>query len=573
MDNRNLAIAIVLCIVIFLGWNFLSYKMGWIPEEKAPGKVTTPSAGSSSPDAPVGSPDAPAGSPDAPSGSPGAVADFSGQPPAPAVDTGRTVSVETPLYTAVLQTDGGILRRFTLKGYRTGIGASAPLVEMIGGPAAAQAPLGILLDGLATWNGPQWTLAGGDLRLADGEGGVLTFSAEADGVTLRRELAFSASDYVITERLFLASPRPRTVNTAFTLGISSLNTDRKVSVFSSLRHALLGGAQPEPEESQYNPTRVAWLQGADFDEESSTADLAKGTPVLNGASWMGVMNNYFLGAVSMDDPAAGAKGRLIGNVYHVLIGKTGVTLRPGEEILLRSAYFIGPKESGGLAATPNELGRALDYGFFSVIARPLVRLLVFFHGYTDNYGTAIILMTMLIKLIFWPLSQKSYKSMNQMKKLQPMMLKIREKYKNDKDAINRETMQLYKTYKVSPAGGCLPIVVQIPVFFGLYQGLLNAIELRHAPFIDVLPFTDIPWLADLASPDPLLITPLIMGATMFLQQKMSPSSADPTQARIMMLMPLIFTVLFLNFPAGLVVYWLVNNVISIGQQWWQLRRA
>ncbi|MDR2669105.1 MAG: membrane protein insertase YidC [Desulfovibrio sp.] len=568
MDNRNLAIAIVLCIVIFLGWNFLSYKMGWIPEEKTPGKAIAPSARSSAPDAPTGSPDAPAGSPDA-------VADFAGQSPAPgpASDTGRAVSVETPLYTAVLQSDGGVLRRFTLKGYRTGIGGSAPLVEMVDAPAAAQAPLGILLDGLATWNGPQWTLTGGDLTLADGEDGVLTFTADVDGVALRRELAFSASDYVITERLFLASPKPRSVNTAFTLGISSLNTDRKVSVFTSLRHALLGGPQPEPEESQYNPTRIAWLQGADFDEESAPADLAKGTPVLNGASWMGVMNNYFLGAVSMDDPAAGAKGRLIGSVYHVLIGKTGVALRPGEEVLLRSAYFLGPKESGRLAATPNDIGRALDYGFFSVIARPLVRLLVFFHGYTNNYGLAVILMTMLIKLIFWPLSQKSYKSMNQMKKLQPMMLKIREKYKDDKEAMNREVMQLYKTYKVSPAGGCLPIVVQIPVFFGLYQGLLNAIELRHSPFIATLPFSDIPWLADLASPDPWLITPLTMGATMFLQQKMSPSSADPTQARIMMLMPLIFTVLFLNFPAGLVVYWLVNNVISIGQQWWQLRRA
>jgi YidC/Oxa1 family membrane protein insertase len=561
MDNKNLAAAIALCIVIFLGWNFLSYKMGWIPAEKAPGKTVAPSAESSASDVAALSPDA--------------VADFAGQspPPVSAPDTGRTVGVETPLYTAVLQADGGVLRRFALKGYRTGIGESAPPVEMIGAQAAAPAPFGVLLNGSATWNGPKWTLAGDDLHLEDGEGGVLTFTADVDGVALRRELAFSASDYVITERLFLTSPRQRTVNTAFTLGIPSLDTDRKVSVFVSLRHALLGGAQPEPEESQYNPTRIAWLQGADFDEEGSTADLAEGTPVLNGASWIGVMNNYFLGAVSMDDPAAGAKGRLIGGVYHVLIGKTGIVLRPGEEVMLRSAYFIGPKESGRLAATPNNIGRALDYGFFSVIARPLVRLLVFFHGYTNNYGTAVILMTVLIKLLFWPLSQKSYKSMNQMKKLQPMMLKIREKYKDDKEAMNREVMQLYKTYKVSPAGGCLPIAVQIPVFFGLYQALLNAIELRHSPFIANLPFTDIPWLVDLASPDPWLITPLIMGATMFLQQKMSPSSADPTQARIMMFMPLVFTVLFLNFPAGLVVYWLVNNVISIGQQWWQLRRA
>jgi YidC/Oxa1 family membrane protein insertase len=560
MDNKRLVLAVGLSVVIFLGWNFLSYRMGWI-EERTPGRADSPPpAGSSAPDTP---------------GTPEAGADFAGRSPAPALpsDTGRTVGVETPLYSAALREDGGVLRRFALKGYRTGIEASAPMVEIVGDQAAAGAPFGILLDGLATWNGPKWTLEGDDLHLADGESGALTFTAEVDGVALRRELTFSASDYVITERLYLSSPQRRTVNTAFTFGASSLDTDRKVSVFSSLRHTLFGGTPPEPEESQYNPTRIAWLEGSGFDEESSTSDLAEGTPILKKVSWMGVMNNYFLGAVGMDDPDAGGKGRLIGGVYHVLIGRTGIVLPPGGEVLLRGAYYIGPKESGRLAAAPDNMSKALDYGFFSVIARPLVRLLIFLHGYTNNYGAAVILMTVIIKLIFWPLSQKSYKSMNQMKKLQPMMLKIREKHKDDKEAMNRETMQLYKTYKVSPAGGCLPLVVQIPVFFGLYQALLNAIELRHSPFIATLPFTDKPWIADLASPDPWLITPLIMGATMFLQQRMSPPAADPAQAKIMMLMPPVFTVLFLNFPAGLVVYWLVNNVISIGQQWWQLRRA
>ena len=205
--------------------------------------------------------------------------------------------------------------------------------------------------------------------------------------------------------------------------------------------------------------------------------------------------------------------------------------------------------------------------------KPLLMLLEFFYSYAHNYGVAIILLTIVIKILFWPLSQKSYKSMQQMKQLQPLIVKIREKYADDKESMNREIMQLYKTYKVNPAGGCLPILIQIPVFFGLYQALLNAIELRHAPFISTLPFTNMPWLADLASPDPLLITPLVMGATMFLQQKMTPAPGDPTQAKVMMLMPLIFTVLFINFPSGLVVYWLINNVISIGQQWMQLRRT
>jgi len=160
-----------------------------------------------------------------------------------------------------------------------------------------------------------------------------------------------------------------------------------------------------------------------------------------------------------------------------------------------------------------------------------------------------------------------------MKRLQPMLTKLREKYADDKERMNQEIMQLYKTYKVNPAGGCLPMVVQIPVFFGLYKALLGSIELRHASFINHVPFTDLVWLADLSVKDPYYVTPLIMGATMFIQQKMTPSGGDPTQAKIMLLMPVVFTFMFLNFPAGLVVYWLVNNVLSIAQQWWMMRKA
>jgi YidC/Oxa1 family membrane protein insertase len=173
----------------------------------------------------------------------------------------------------------------------------------------------------------------------------------------------------------------------------------------------------------------------------------------------------------------------------------------------------------------------------------------------------------------WPLSQKSYKSMEQMKKIQPMIQKLREKHADDKERMNQEIMALYKTYKVNPAGGCLPMVVQIPVFFGLYKALLGSIELRHAPFITNVPFTDLVWIADLSAKDPYYVTPLIMGATMFIQQKMTPTGGDPTQAKIMLLMPVVFTFLFLSFPAGLVVYWLVNNVLSIAQQWWMMRKA
>jgi YidC/Oxa1 family membrane protein insertase len=237
------------------------------------------------------------------------------------------------------------------------------------------------------------------------------------------------------------------------------------------------------------------------------------------------------------------------------------------------SYWFGPKDRHLMHAVSDELAKSVDLGMFSIIAKGLLWILEFFHKYVGNWGLAIIMLTIVIKIIFWPLTAKSYSSMEKMKRLAPMMQKIKEKHKDDKEAMNREVMALYKTYGVNPASGCLPLLVQMPVFFGLYQALLTSIELRHASFIPTLPFTDLPWLADLSAKDPFYITPLVMGVTMFLQQRLSPPAADPTQQKIMMFLPIIFTFLFLAFPAGLVVYWLVNNVISIGQQWWMLNRG
>jgi YidC/Oxa1 family membrane protein insertase len=198
-----------------------------------------------------------------------------------------------------------------------------------------------------------------------------------------------------------------------------------------------------------------------------------------------------------------------------------------------------------------------------------------FYSVIPNYGVAIIILTLLVKAVLWPLGTKSYKSMAEMKRMQPLLNEIRAKYPNDKKKMNEEVMALYKTYKINPMGGCLPMLVQIPVFFALYRMLYEAIELRHAPFIG--------WINDLSAPDRLFHFPfsipfmeppygipvltLIMGVTMFIQQKMSPPVGDPTQAKMMMLMPVVFTVIFINFSSGLVLYWLVNNVVSISQQY------
>ncbi|MBU4153552.1 MAG: membrane protein insertase YidC, partial [Proteobacteria bacterium] len=217
------------------------------------------------------------------------------------------------------------------------------------------------------------------------------------------------------------------------------------------------------------------------------------------------------------------------------------------------------------------LDKVINFGWFDVIAKPTLFLLNFLHHYLHNYGVAIILVTIIFKLLFWPISHKGMKSMKTMQKIQPKMAKLREKYKDDTERLNQEMMTLYKTYKVNPLGGCLPMILQIPVFFALYKVLLQTIELRHAPFML--------WITDLSAPDRLYIgfdipglggipvLTLLMGASMFLQQKMTPTTGDPTQAKIMMFLPVIFTFMFLNFASGLVLYWFVNNLLSIVQQY------
>jgi len=220
---------------------------------------------------------------------------------------------------------------------------------------------------------------------------------------------------------------------------------------------------------------------------------------------------------------------------------------------------MGPRDPGILETVNYRLSEIIDFGIFDFIARPLLFVLNFFYSFVGNYGIAIILLTVVIKIVFWPLTQKSYSSMKAMQTLQPEMQKIREKFKNDKERLNREIMELYKTKRVNPLGGCLPMLIQIPVFFALYKVLLGNIDLRHAPFAL--------WITDLSAKDPYYITPIIMGGTMFLQQKMTPSTMDPTQAKIFMVMPIVFTFLFLNFPSGLVIYWLVNNILTILQQY------
>jgi len=222
--------------------------------------------------------------------------------------------------------------------------------------------------------------------------------------------------------------------------------------------------------------------------------------------------------------------------------------------------YLGPKETGRLKELGVSAEKLVDFGFFTIVAKPLLWFLNLTHGLTKNFGIDIIILSILIKIIFLPLTQISFKSMKEMQKVQPEMARLKETYKNDKARLQQEIMLLYKRRKINPMSGCLPMLIQIPVFIALYNALQNAIEMRHAPFFL--------WIRDLSAKDPIYITPLIMGASMVIQQKMTPTAADPTQAKMFMLMPIMFTFLFLNFPSGLVLYWLVNNLLSIAHQYY-----
>jgi YidC/Oxa1 family membrane protein insertase len=237
-----------------------------------------------------------------------------------------------------------------------------------------------------------------------------------------------------------------------------------------------------------------------------------------------------------------------------------ISVPPQGKVNATYRIYLGPKDEDRLKSLGVGAEKLTDFGFFTIVAKPLLWFIRVTHKVTGNYGIDIIIISILIKIIFLPLTQISMKSMKEMQKVQPEMSRLKEQYKNDKARLQQEIMLLYKRRKINPMSGCLPMLIQIPVFIALYNALQNGIEMRHAPFFL--------WIVDLSAKDPIYITPIIMGATMFIQQKMTPSAADPAQAKMFLLMPVMFTFLFLNFPSGLVLYWLVNNVLSIAHQYY-----
>jgi YidC/Oxa1 family membrane protein insertase len=287
------------------------------------------------------------------------------------------------------------------------------------------------------------------------------------------------------------------------------------------------------------------------------AKKIKEAVVVDSPQWIAYTSKYFLFASIGEAYQKGIMEKQGDSA--IVIGKQHIKLNPGVKESITYKLFIGPKQFTLLKSIGYSLYKSIDFGIFAFLAIPLLQTLIFLHGFVKNYGVAIILLTVIIKIITYPLTKKSMVSMKKMQKFQPQIQKIKEKYKGDAQKINAATMELYKKEGINPMGGCLPMFLQIPIFFALYKSLMVAIELKNEPFFG--------WITDMSMKDPYYITPILMGITMFLQQKLSPSAGtDDFQKKLFLAMPLVFTFLFLNFPAGLVIYWLTNNILSIVQQ-------
>ncbi|MCG9014847.1 membrane protein insertase YidC, partial [Laribacter hongkongensis] len=386
---------------------------------------------------------------------------------------------------------------------------------------------------------------------------VTLAAAPVNGVEVKKIFTFKRDSYVIDVRYDIIN-----------------HSDKPVDATAYYR-LLRDGKAPEGESSMAHTfTGPAVYTEAGKFQKVSFEDLAKGKgdyvrQADNG--WVAMVQHYFVSAwilktndgKSVCSSAEACQFELkpaAGDLYSAGVLVKLPVVAAGQQYSIDMPLYAGPEDTRRMATVAPGLVLTKDYGWVTIIATPLFWLLDKLYGLVHNWGWAIVLLTVLVKAAFYPLSAASYRSMAKMKALAPRMQRLKEQYGDDRQKFQQATMEMYKTEKVNPLGGCLPIVVQIPVFIGLYWALLASVELRQAPWIL--------WIHDLAKPDPYYILPALMAATMYLQTFLNPPPADPLQAKMMKIMPLAFSVMFFFFPAGLVLYWLVNNILSIAQQWW-----
>jgi YidC/Oxa1 family membrane protein insertase len=540
MDTQRLILLFIFGFSVLMIWE------AW-ERENRPKPAPAPAAQQGVPS----SPSAPA----APPGGPATAAK-----PAPAVPgaapgaKGETVRVTTDLMVAEIDTLGATLKRVEFLKHKDSADPTRNFV-LFGPERRYEAQSGLTREGgpnhLTAWSGQA-----GSVSLADGAEAVsVTLTGTGrDGVTVDKVYTFRRNSYIVEVALVVRNggPQPLAPYAYFQFthdGKPSSNVNQVAETFGAQSFTGFGVYSAEKAFEKVHPSDL------DKNKFERRAD----------SGWLAFVQHYFVAAWLIPDKVTrdyGAQKRPDG-LYSANVLLQPGTIAPGAAAEVKVSLYAGPQEKRRLEEAAPGLDLVVDYGFLAIIAWPLFWLLEKFHALSGNWGVAIILLTVLIKIIFFPLSAASYKSMAKMKLVTPRLTKIREMYGNDRQKMNQAMMDLYKTEKINPLGGCFPILVQIPVFIALYWVLLAAIELRHAPFML--------WIKDLSALDPYFVLPILMTATMVIQTKLNPVPPDPVQAKVMQFMPYVFSIFFFFFPAGLVLYWLVNNILSILQQW-QIQR-
>jgi len=542
--EKRVIIFLILSLAIIFGYDYVLKELGWLPQPP-PTQDASNQEPVSHPEEPLTQVRGTGSEVDKKSSFEVARQPNEGKPSpsssAVALPTGEdTVTIDTDLFRAELTNRGGVLKSWELKRYHTAL-PEQKSVQLVYSGGKFRGPLSI-------------TVSDADLDKAIREG---LYTLEKDFTTL------NASHPVGHVTLRFQDPNKQ-------LSVEKRLTFHHDSYVVDISVTLDGVTQPFDVGLGTNFGLVEWGDGfigligsasmvdGKVEKETPEAELErKGT-----VQWVALQDKYFL-SVLMPRQATAAVIKKEGDKIVSAGVRTG-SLSSGASVSLQ--LYAGPKEYDILRSLNAGLEDTIDFGWFifgswsvvKAVAKPIFYVLRFINDYTHNYGVTIILLTMALKLLFVPLQYKSYKSMKQMQVIQPKVLAVQEKFKEDRDRLNKELIKLYRDHKVNPVGGCLPMVLQMPVFVALFNILYMTIDLRQAPFML--------WITDLSVQDPYYVLPLIMGATMVIQQKITPTTMDPTQAKIMLMLPVFMTFLFINFPAGLVLYWLTNNVLTILQQ-------
>ncbi|KAB0479977.1 membrane protein insertase YidC [Vibrio chagasii] len=470
--------------------------------------------------------------------------------PGQVASSAKTITVTTDVLTLSIDTVGGDVVKADLNDYSAEFDSEESFVLLKNEPGhqfIAQSglvgPQGI---DLSSTNRPSYTVSADSLTLADGQDELrIPMTYQANGLDYTKTFILKRGSYAIDVEYDVVN---NSGNNA-TFGMYAHLRQNVMDDGGSLTMPTYRGGAYSTEDTRYKKYSFD-----DMQDRNLSLNLA------NGQGWAAMIQHYFASAwIPRDEAGSNLYTRVIGNLGDIGVRMPNKTIANGDEASFKATLWVGPKLQDQMAATAPNLDLVVDYGWLWFIAKPLHTLLSFIQGFVSNWGVAIIILTFIVRGAMYPLTKAQYTSMAKMRMLQPKLTAMRERIGDDRQRMSQEMMELYKKEKVNPLGGCLPILLQMPIFISLYWALMESVELRHSPFFG--------WITDLSAQDPYYILPLLMGASMFLIQKMSPTTVtDPMQQKIMTFMPVMFTFFFLFFPSGLVLYWLVSNIVTLIQQ-------